>query len=273
LGKRIQFKVEKGRVLVPVGEPCSFSCRYCYTRGGEIGPARTMIETIIEELQAFAREAVFDTIQLGYDGDPFARPERGISLLAKILAFGKDVNFSTKAVLQEQTLSELRHIYHTMQDAGTVLSALISICCWESAAWIEPHTPTPDKRMHTIKQLKEIGIPTFIALRPILLTVSDEEYERVVDEGVNASCDGFIIGPLYGDEKGQFLRFLPKQAISSVPSKTVTVPWSAHSPVWTRYEDEERRDRLSAMIVAKRGRVFLSSAEAVSAFRLERARS
>ena len=139
MGKRIQFKVEKGRVLVPVGEPCPFGCRYCYT--------------------------------LGYDGDPFARPERGISLLTKISAFGKDVNFSTKAVLQEQTLSELRHIYHTMHDAGNVLSALVSLCCWESAAWIEPHTPMPDKRMHTIRRLKEIGIPTFIALRPILFTV------------------------------------------------------------------------------------------------------
>ena len=50
----IQFKVEQGRTLVPVGEPCPFACKYCYTRGGEVGPPRIAVEEIIYHLQRFA---------------------------------------------------------------------------------------------------------------------------------------------------------------------------------------------------------------------------
>jgi len=47
MAKDIQFKVEQGRVLVPVGEACPFACKYCYTRGGEIGPSRATADEIL----------------------------------------------------------------------------------------------------------------------------------------------------------------------------------------------------------------------------------
>ncbi len=100
LVKTIQFKVEKGRVLVPVGEPCPFSCKYCYTRGGEVGPPKATVEEILRQFVIFAQKNVFDTIQFGYDGDPFANPERGIMILQRLIHMGKHVNFSTKAFIE-----------------------------------------------------------------------------------------------------------------------------------------------------------------------------
>src|SRR5438874_8239511 len=98
MSRRILFTAEKNRVLVPVGEPCPFGCRYCYTRGGEVGLTRVDSAEILRRFRQFAaaNESPFETIQFGYDGDPFARPERGITMLRHLATMGKHVNFSTK---------------------------------------------------------------------------------------------------------------------------------------------------------------------------------
>ncbi|GAC1475660.1 MAG: hypothetical protein PVSMB5_31070 [Ktedonobacteraceae bacterium] len=264
--RSILFRVEKKRVLVPVGEPCQFGCRYCYTRGGEVGLTRVDAEEILSRFQQFVLEntAPFETIQFGYDGDPFSRPERGIAMLQRLATMNKNVNFSTKALLEDATIDALAAIRDRMNMMGTRLSALVSLSCWDSAHEVEPHTPSAAERIRTIANLKLVDIPVFISVRPLLPHISDDEVERLVDEGVGAGCDGFILGPLYGDKRGQFTRFIPRAALAQVPGQTTSVSWSAHTPVWTRYEDTDRLERLLRMIERKGGRTFVSSADAMA---------
>ena len=140
----------------------------------------------------------------------------------------------------------------------------MSLSCWESASEIEPHTPSPSERVLTVANLKHISIPVFIAVRPILPHIPDSEYERIADEGIRAGCEGFILGPLYADTDGRYVRFIPPAVLEKVPSRTKSVSWSAHAPMWTRYEDANRLRRLLLMIKQKEGRTFLSSADAVT---------
>jgi DNA repair photolyase len=156
----MQFHVEKGRVLVPVGIPCPFGCKYCYTRSGEVGPPRVRPATIVQRFRSFAlaHSGAFHTIQLGYDSDPFAYPERGIELLHGLSPLGKHLNISTKACIEGEALSGLAEVRAHLA-SHLVLSALISLSCWESAPMVEPHTPTPAQRMLTIRNLKRIGVP------------------------------------------------------------------------------------------------------------------
>jgi hypothetical protein len=267
--RRIEFTVEKDRVLVPVGEPCAFGCRYCYTRGGEVGLSRVSAEEILSRFREFLREnaTTIETIQFGYDGDPFSRPERGLSMLAELAILGKHVNFSTKGLLGGAEISALREIREKIYARGRTLSALVSLSCWDSAGVVEPHTPSPSERVLTIARLKEIKIPVFIAVRPVLPHIGESEYARVVEEGLLAGCDGFILGPLYADERGRFVRFIPADILAGTPSRKGVVPWSAHRPTWTRYEDGDRLVRLQQMIQEKGGRVFLSSADAMAMVR------
>jgi DNA repair photolyase len=261
--KQIQFKVEKDRILVPVGVACPFGCKYCYTRGREVVPAKVEAEEILRQCQDFTQNAQFSTIQFGYDGDPFARPERGLAMIKRLATMGKHVNFSTKAALEVSTLETLETLQRQMEARGTTLSALVSLSCWHSAPVVEPHTPPPSERMQTVTNLQRRGIPVFIAVRPILPHLADLEYERIAVEGVSAGCEGFILGPLYADDRGQFARFIPAETLATVPKHKMVVPWSAHAPTWTRYEDTERLQRLAAMVEQKGGRVFLSSADAM----------
>ena len=264
MGRRILFKVEKNRVLVPVGEPCPFGCRYCYTRGGEVGLARVEMEEVLSRFRKFALEASFETIQFGYDGDPFARPERGLAMLRQLALLGKHMNFSTKTLIEDSTLAGLQDIRHYMDEHKAVLSALVSLSCWDSAAGVEPHTPSPVERMRTVANLTSIGIPVFITLRPILPHIPDAEYERVVVEGVRVGSKGFVVGTLYADRRGQFVRFIPQETLATVASRTNTVSWSPHAPTWTRYEDTDRRQRLIEMIERCEGRAFESSADVMT---------
>src|SRR6266568_3810169 len=232
--RQILFKVERRRVLVPVGAPCPFGCRYCYTRGGEVGLARVDATEILSRFRAFtaANQTSFETIQFGYDGDPFACPERGIAMLRQLATMDKHLNFSTKASLADATLDALSDIHSQMVARGMTMSALVSLSCWDSAPIVEPHTP-------------------------------DAEYERVMMEGVRAGCEGFIVGPLYADARRQFVRFIPPGTLETIPSQTCTVSWSAHAPTWTRYEDPNRLQRLIQMIERHGGRAFQSSADAM----------
>ncbi len=261
--KQILFTVEKNRVLVPVGKPCLFGCRYCYTRGKDVEPTRLNVEDILSDFQEFSHKASFETIQFGYDGDPFSQPERGIALLNQLAKMHKHVNFSTKALVEGSLLDALSDIRSSMAVANKKLSALVSLSCWHSASIVEPHTPSPRERILTVANLKRVDIPTFIAVRPILPHVSDDEYARIAEEGIQAGCDGFILGPLYADAGGRFVRFIPPARLAAVPGKTTRVSWSPHSPTWTRYEDLDRLQRLLLMIEQKGGRTFLSSADAV----------
>lgn len=264
MAKTIQFKVERDRVLVPVGEACSFGCKYCYTRGGEVGPPKVKREEILHELKKFSQTAKFGLIQFGYDGDPFVRPERGIWMLQELANLGKHITFSTKALIEGSLLEQLAAIQQEMASQNTIMVALISLSCWESAYHIEPHTPTPKERMQTVSNLKKAGIPTFIALRPILPNIGDDEYEQVIDEGIRASIDGFILGPLYGDIKRKFVRFIPADMLEQTPALIGTVPWSAHAPTWTRYENTLRLQHIAHMIYAKQSQVLLSSADVIA---------
>lgn len=261
--QHIQFKVDKGRVLVPVGQACRFACKYCYTRSGEVGPSKADAEEILCQFEAFTTTTTFEHIQFGYDGDPFDRPERGILMLQRLADIGKNMSFSTKALIEKETLEALATINEKMASFNHSFVAFISLACWDSAAIIEPHTPTPQERMLSIKNLKSVGIPTFLALRPILPNVSPTEYEKLVKKGIDANCDGFVLGPLYADDKGQFVRFIQPEILQQVPGCKAVVPWSAHAPVWTRYEDETRLHQITSIIEQKGGRVFTSSVDAI----------
>lgn len=260
----LQFQVEQGRVLVPVGIPCPFGCKYCSTRNSEMGPPRVRPETIVQRFRVFAlaNADAFDTIQVGYDSDPFAYPQRGIELLHSLATMGKHLNVSTKACIEGDALSRLAEVRMHLA-SHLVLSVLVSLSCWESALVIEPYTPTPRQRMLTIRNLKRIGVPSLVAVQPVLPHIADAEYERLFEEAMQAGCEGFIFGPLYADAEERFVRCVPKEALCKMPGRNVIVSWSAHALRWTRYEDEPRMHHLARIAQHKGGAVFWSSAPAM----------
>jgi adenylate cyclase class IV len=116
-----------------------------------------------------------------------------------------------------------------MEARDTSLSALVSLSCWDSSARVEPLTPSPRERMRTVDSLVRLHLPTFIAIRPVLPHVGDAEYAHIFTAGMLAGADGFVLGPLYADDRGQFVRDIPPELLASTPHRRGTVSWSAHA--------------------------------------------
>jgi len=85
----------------------------------------------------------------------------------------------------------------------------------------------------------------------------------MISTALEAGCDGFILGPLYSDDNGRFVRFIPDDVLKETPYQKVTVAWSAHAPIWRRYEDKNRLQSIANVIKEKGGRVFMSSVDAL----------
>jgi DNA repair photolyase len=259
----VAFLAQKGRVLVPIGVSCPFGCQYCYTRDNPIGEEMENPAEILSSLRCYLQEHGHEvrTIQFGYDGDPFATPIRAMVMLKALSNMGKHVNFSTKAHIHDTLLCNVQQLRQQMP-SHLVFSALVSLNCWQSASYIEPRTPAPYLRMQTVNNLRGIGVPAFIAVRPIHPHIGDAEYEKIADMAQDAGAQGFVLGPLYDDMAGSFTRFIPQGVLQAVPYSRDVVPWFPHQPTWDRYEDPDQLARLID-VFARRAEVFTSSADAM----------
>lgn len=232
------LRVHKRRLLVPVGRPCPFKCTYCYA--GDVSSGEVDSASIVRAVKRVPPDR-FDTIQLGYDGDPFASLDRAEALLPALADLGKHLNLSTKARIPVRAVDLLRDAMGRT-DAG--LSINVSITCWESAARIEPGTPSPRMRLAGAAMVRrELEVPFVVALRPLLPVVPDLELVRVVDEAAAAGATGVVTGPLYASTEVDEEQLLDAGAAVSAPA---LVKWSPVELRYRRVSSEERIDRVLA---------------------------
>lgn len=231
------LRVHKRRLLVPVGRPCPFRCTYCYAddvSSGVVDPA-----SIVAAAQRVPSDA-FDTIQLGYDGDPFASLDAAEHLLPALADLGKHLNLSTKARIPSRALGLIRD---ALGRTAAGLSLNVSITCWDSAPRIEPDTPSPRMRLAGAAMVRrELGVPFVVALRPLLPVVAERELERVVDEAAAEGATGVVTGPLYLSDEIDDQELVDAGAVVAAPAR---VEWSPVALRYRRVASDARIDRLA----------------------------
>lgn len=84
------------------------------------------------------------------------------------------------------------------------------------------------------------------------------------DKITSSSASKRMTSSRYGQLQVGALKIAYQDATSSLWLDGYKVPWSAHAPHWTRYEDEPRMQRLAAVAQEKGRQVFWSSALAVA---------
>lgn len=175
---------------------CEFGCRYCYARytheymGMEdpedferkIYAKRDASRTLIKDLDPARLNG--NTIALGTATDPYQPAERRFLItrsLLEVLAIADDVRLSitTKGDLIARDIDVLQ----TIAVRGH-LSVNITVTTLDRhlARRLEFRAPTPEKRLHALRLLREAGIRAGVNLAPILpdLTDTRENLEAVV---------------------------------------------------------------------------------------------
>lgn len=179
---------------------CVFECRYCYIY--DMGFKPTVEPYPLSGLQlvyALLSNKYFipglrgTYLAFGSVTEPFhpVVKDRTFEYIENVYRYlGNPVQFSTKLYISRVDASKLAEI-----SKGRV-SPLVTIVTIEASKQLEPRAPSPEKRLETIKNLREAGLKPFLFLRPIIPGVTDKEYSKIVDMAVEHGAVGVVAGTL-----------------------------------------------------------------------------
>ncbi|BCH26219.1 radical SAM protein [Mesorhizobium sp. L-8-10] len=136
------------------------------------------------------------TIAIGTNTDPYQPIEKQYRIMREVLevleARKHPVGIVTKSALVVRDID----ILSRMAEQGLAKVALsVTTLDRTLARTMEPRAATPPKRLETIKQLSEAGIPTSVMVAPILPGLNDQEIERILDaaHAAGARSAGYVI--------------------------------------------------------------------------------
>ena len=173
---------------------CEHGCIYCYAR-----PTHTYLghsagldfETILyaksDAAALLERELAKPgyspaTMALGTNTDPYQpiERERGItrSILEVLERTGHPVGIVTKSALVVRDIDILSRMA-----ARGLAKVAISVTTLDRrlARAMEPRAATPPKRIETIRQLSQAGIPTAVMVAPVIPALNDSEIEAILE--------------------------------------------------------------------------------------------
>lgn len=186
------FFLNGKRAMVSLGpltkiRHCPYQCAFCYVQYG-FNKYATLDEDEIMNFQKKNRDNYY-IIYISGDTDSFAAPrtDKALSLL-KRMTFELDVDllFTTRTTFSNEHYEILKQIAEEQQRTNNKLYACISITRYSDAVdYIEPAPiPSPDERIQTIINLKQIGATTVLALRPFLPVVDVKDYITIIDKTI-----------------------------------------------------------------------------------------
>ncbi|SJZ72807.1 PA0069 family radical SAM protein [Consotaella salsifontis] len=127
------------------------------------------------------------TIAIGTNTDPYQPIEKKWRIMREILevleAADHPVGIITKSALVTRDID----ILSRMAAKGLSRVALsVTTLDKTLARAMEPRAATPSRRLETLRQLSEAGIPTMVMTAPIIPGLNDHEIERILESAVTA---------------------------------------------------------------------------------------
>jgi DNA repair photolyase len=103
---------------------------------------------------------------------------------------GNPTQFSTKQYIDKSIAGR---IYKATTGK---ISPLITIVTLKMHRELEPKQSTPERRLETIKNLRDAGLKPFLFLRPIIPGLTEYEYRELIDLALEYGVEGVVAGSL-----------------------------------------------------------------------------
>lgn len=180
---------------------CEHGCVYCYARPSHaylgLSPGLDFESRLFAKPDAakllrkeLARKNYRSTpIALGANTDPYQPIEREWRITRQVLEVLHEcrhpVSITTKSALVERDLDLLSDM------AGNRLAQVqISITTLnkELARVMEPRAATPQRRLQSIRRLREAGIPVTVMVAPVIPVLTDPELETILARAAEAGA-------------------------------------------------------------------------------------
>lgn len=200
---------------------CEHGCIYCYARPSHaywglspgldfesrIFAKRDAAELLRHEFEKPSYQA--KVIALGANTDPYQPLERQLKITRSILetmhTYRHPVAIITKSA---GVLRDLDLLSALAQQNLASVAVSVTTLCDDVARSLEPRAAAPARRVHTIHQLTQAGIPVTVLVAPIIPAINDWELERILETAAAAGATraGYIllrlpheVAPLFED--------------------------------------------------------------------------
>ncbi|MEO9340024.1 PA0069 family radical SAM protein [Mesorhizobium sp. SB112] len=136
------------------------------------------------------------TIAIGTNTDPYQPIEKQWRIMREILEVLEARNHPVGIVTKSALVTRDIDILSRMAEKGLAKVAMsITTMDRKIARTMEPRAATPTKRLETLRQLSDAGIPVSVMVAPVIPGLTDQELERILDSARAAGAReaGYII--------------------------------------------------------------------------------
>jgi DNA repair photolyase len=160
---------ETGKITVSLGGSCRLRCKHCYITAPQFSFNRNLsVEEVVNAIHQTLEP--FDTVCISGDTDPLLRERDFIELLYRIVDEIRPSNlmFTTRLIPSPTTLRVLYDTAEIMFARNGFILPCVSFVSSRYPNGIEDHmqVPSPSARAELLRRFREMGMPTFAALRP-----------------------------------------------------------------------------------------------------------
>ena len=187
---------------------CEHGCVYCFARPTHA--YQGLSPGIDFETKLFAKPNAPELLErelakpgykaavmaMGTNTDPYQPIERKFRITRGILEVLSRTNHPVGIVTKSHLITRDIDILAPMADRA-LAKAAVSITTLDPrlARRMEPRAPTPKKRLDTIRQLAEAGIPVAVMVAPIIPAITDHEIEDILQAAyaAGARSAGYVL--------------------------------------------------------------------------------
>lgn len=259
------LKIDKDRVLTYSQLVCPLDCLYCFSNDLNFEQKRDVAYLSEKQLQLLEwLPQEIKMIMLGCDTEFFQSQAKALEILHQLAYLSKDISVVTKMNLSEELITGLKDTDTQLRKHDNFLSFSESLTSLSSAKKWEPRAPDPKRRIETLKKIHHAGIKTFVASRPLLPTISEEELKELVTS-TKDYCHGYYSGPLYLKSLEHPLINLDEK--SDLTIEKIQPHWLPEGNEFYRIEKNGQMDMLRNIVEGNDKMLFEGAAEAMNYWR------
>ncbi|MCP4382367.1 MAG: PA0069 family radical SAM protein [Hyphomicrobiales bacterium] len=153
------------------------------------------------------------TIAIGTNTDPYQPIEKRYRIMREILEVLDAANHPVGIVTKSAMVLRDTDILSRMAERNLVKVALsLTTLDRKLARTMEPRAATPERRLSTLRQLSEAGIPTTVMVAPIIPALNESEIERILNAAAAAGAReaGYVLLRLPLEVRDIFKDFLER---------------------------------------------------------------
>jgi DNA repair photolyase len=187
---------------------CEHGCIYCFARQTHAYVGLSAGLDFESQLFAKANAAALlekelsapgyrpRTIAIGTNTDPYQPIERTQEIMRQVLTVLARTNHPVAIVTKSALVLRDLDLLAPMAKKGLAKVALsVTTLDRELARKMEPRASSPERRLETIRQLAEAGVPAAVMVAPIIPAINDAEIERILTRAhaMGAREAGYIL--------------------------------------------------------------------------------